>query len=161
MRSVLFKTVMAVVLTATIFGSVTVALAQTDVQPDQVLVDINLKDADMLAATKILTAQTGLQFMFEPGNDPFGRVTLTLHNKTAEEAIGYICKAAGASFRKDENGVYIIGHKKTDGSVDAPSAAPAVPPAPRHLHNFQLMHAEAQHVLARLNDPQLYGLAAF
>src|SRR5437016_3868184 len=161
MRSVLFKTVMAVVLTAAIFGSATIALAQTEAQPDQVLVDINLKDADMLAATKILTAQTGLQFMFEPGNDPFGRVTLTLHNKTAEEAIGYICKAAGASFRKDENGVYIIGHKKTDGSADAPPIAPPVPPVPSHLHKFKLMHADAQHVFARLTGHQVDDFDSF
>jgi general secretion pathway protein D len=120
---------------------------------DELKVDMNLKDADMLMATKALTAQTGLQFVLEPSNDPFPKITLTLKQVTADEAIRYICQAAGAFFKKDENGVYIIGHKKSDGNggtIDPVAAPLPVVPKKLKLHKFKMMHADASQVLAQL-----------
>lgn len=150
MRSGYLRVAMAAVFTAAILGTVGSAYAQNEVQPEQVHVDLNLKDADMIAATKILTAQTGVAFIFEPSSEPYAKVTLSLHGVTADDAIAYICKAAGASFRKDENGVYIIGHKKADVATDA-TTTPAPPPiSPGHIHKFKLMHADASQVFAQI-----------
>ena len=116
---------------------------------DQTRVDVNLKDADMAAATKALTAETGLQFVFEPGDQAFSKVTLHLASVTAEDAIRYICEAAGATFTKDENGVYKIGHKPSSSApVTAANSTPPppAPPAPMHLRKIHLMHADAKEV---------------
>lgn len=88
----------------------------------QLQINIFLKDADLYEATRMLTLKAGMQFVFEPSSDPYGKVTLKLDNASAEEALAYICKSAGAYFRKDENGVYIIS--KSAPKIDAPSVEP-------------------------------------
>lgn len=89
-------------------------------QSADVRVDVTLNDADMMTATKVLFAKTGIQFVVKPSAEPYGRVTLKLQGVTAEEAVRYICESAGAYFKRDETGVFIISH-------DAPIAAPASP----------------------------------
>lgn len=74
----------------------------------QVRINVFLKDADLYDATRVLTMKAGMQFVFEPSSEPFGKVTLKLDDFLAEDALAYICKSAGAHFRRDENGVYII-----------------------------------------------------
>src|SRR5687767_612115 len=93
--------------------------------PNEMRVDINLKDADMVTATRMLTQKTGLQFVVKPTAEPFGKITLKLDSVTAEEAIRYICESAGAYFRRDENGVFVISRNpleepKNDVPVPAP-----------------------------------------
>jgi hypothetical protein len=66
----------------------------------------------MMTATQVLTKQSGLQFVFEPSTEPFSKITLSIERMTIEDAVRYICDAAGAAYRKDENGIFIIGHKK-------------------------------------------------
>ena len=73
-------------------------------------VDLYLKDAELLTATQMLTKQTGLQFVISPTADEFKKINLSLADVTAEQAISYICEAAGAYATKDENGVFIIRH---------------------------------------------------
>lgn len=91
------------------FVASAVASAQA---PEEILVDVELKNADLLAATQMLTQRTGLQFVIEPSSEPFGKISLKLMRRTADEAIKYICTAAGAYFRRDENGVFIISRNK-------------------------------------------------
>ncbi|HEY3780740.1 MAG TPA: hypothetical protein VGL56_06640 [Fimbriimonadaceae bacterium] len=163
MRSVLYKSLLAACVAASLLLIVPSVYAQGPA-PDELRVTLNLKDADMLAATKELTNRTGLQFLLEPSNDPYAKVTLQLSDVTAEEAISYICQAAGAAFRKDDNGVYIIGHKKassTSNSLEpAPTVAPPTPSVPVHVHKFLLQHEDAKVVLDQLegrgpDDPYL------
>ncbi len=91
---------------AMVIAPVSSAYAQ---QASDTKVDVNLKDADMVTATRALTERTGIQFLFEPSVKPFGKITLKVTGVTADQAIDYICKSAGASFRRDDSGVYIIG----------------------------------------------------
>lgn len=74
----------------------------------QVRINVFLKDADLYDATRVLTMKAGMQFVFEPSAEAYGKVTLKLDDFLAEDALSYICKSAGAHFRRDENGVYII-----------------------------------------------------
>jgi general secretion pathway protein D len=106
-------------------STVPVSVPGQTAQSSEVYVDINLKDADMLTATQMLTRRTGIQFVIEPTVDPFSRINLDLTKVTAEDAIRYICQAAGASFKRDENGVFIIGHDKQIAQIAAPPAPPA------------------------------------
>jgi general secretion pathway protein D len=80
--------------------------------PTSNLVDITLKDADLVIATQALTAQTGIQFVIEPSSEEFKPITLSLNGVSAEEAIKYITMAAGAVYRRDESGVFIISMRK-------------------------------------------------
>lgn len=101
----------------------TSAMAQQS--QDQARINIFLKGADLYEATRMLTLKAGMQFVFESTSEGFEKVTLKLDDKTAEEALAYICKAAGAYFRKDENGVYIISK-----SAPVPELRPDVKTAP-------------------------------
>ena len=99
----------------------TSAIAQQS--QSEVRINIFLKDADLFEATRMLTMKAGMQFVFEPSAEPYGRVTLKLDDSPAEDALAYICKSAGAYFRRDENGVYIIS--RSAPKIDKPVEAPA------------------------------------
>lgn len=135
---------------AVLAGSLLVAPIHGFAQSSQdVRVDLTLRDADMMAATRLLTAQTGLQFIVEPSEDPFPKITLSLTAVTAEDAIRYLCQAAGAHFRRDDNGVYIISRTKP---VTTEPTTPAVPPVPAKLKlaKIKLMKADAEDVYMQI-----------
>jgi general secretion pathway protein D len=150
MRSTFARMALAAVVGATMFavGAGPVAAQST---ADQFIVDkLTLKDADLLTATRMLTELTGLQFVFEPTTEPFPRVTLNLINISAEDAIRYVCQAAGAYFRRDENGVYIISQTRP---VERPALTSTGAPPPKpvvRLHKFKLMKADAEAVYFQL-----------
>ncbi len=158
MRCKWVQILLVAAISATSMGSATRAFAQAD----DTRVDVYLKDADMLTATRALTSKTGLQFVFEPSNEPFGKITLKLDQVTADDAIKYICQAAGASFRRDENGVFIIGHTNSMG-VEQPKPQLVQPKAVRSVKRIRLMKSDAQDVLERLSgripDPNRVWLA--
>lgn len=108
MRLRWFRPVLAGWILAIGLGLSSVASAQA--VPDDMLVDVALRDADLSTATRMLTQRTGIQFVFEPSGEPFAKITLQLSRQKASDAISYICKAAGAYFHRDENGVYVISH---------------------------------------------------
>lgn len=92
------------------------AMAQ---DPTGVRLDLDLKDADMLAATRMLFQRTGIQFVIAPSSKQFNRITLRLSDVTADEAIKYVCTAAGAYFTRDELGVYTISLEPPAPKVEA------------------------------------------
>lgn len=110
-------------------------------QPADVRLDVNLKDADMMAATRTIFQRTGIQFLVKPTTKAYSRITLKLNDVTAEDAVKYICDAAGAFFMRDELGVYIISPEP----FKAP-AEPAVAPkkASSVYRAIQIRHASAQ-----------------
>lgn len=148
MRMTLARTALAIVLGATGLLAAPGAFAQN--APEQAVVDLNLKDADMKAAIQVLMKQTGLAIIFEASEDPFPKVTLNLPRVSAEKALEYICQAAGVFYRRDDNGVYIISRKKP-ADPEAP-VAPTIKPAPavKKLYKISLKSADAQAVYAQL-----------
>lgn len=130
----------AVVASAAVASSVAFGQKASDV-----LVDVNLKDADMMTAVRTLTQRTGVQFVVEPSNEPYGRITLKLDGATADDAVHYICEAAGAYFHRDDNGVIIISHSKPVPVVkEAPIAAPT------RLYRIRMMKADPREVYDQL-----------
>jgi general secretion pathway protein D len=91
-------------------GPSAASYAQTSPDPESTLVDVVLKDADLLTATRMLTQRTGMQFVIAPTSQEFGKITLQLSHQKASDVLAYICKAAGAYYQRDENGVYMISH---------------------------------------------------
>jgi len=138
------KMALGAVIATMLIAPVTSAVAQQG-GPDQTRVSINLRDMDMMTATQTLTKMSGLMFVVEPSSDPFPKVTLNLSDVTAEDAVRYICQAAGAYFRRDENGVYIISRTKpnvdsTDGKAEPLKAAPKI------IKRLRLMKADPEAV---------------
>jgi general secretion pathway protein D len=128
---------------------------------EDVRVDINLKDADMVTATRMLTQQTGLQFVVEPSNEPFGRITLKLDNASAEDAIRYICQSAGAFFRRDENGVFVIS--RTPPVVERTSTPQSTRPV-KILKRIRVLKADPRMVYEQIRgtmNPEEYGTRGF
>jgi len=110
-------------------------------QASDVRLSINLKDADMMTATKVLFQKTGVQFLVKPTTKAFSRITLKLDDVTAEQAVRYICTAAGAFFTRDDSGVFIISQ---DAPVEA--VAPLVAPKPKSkvLKKIAVQHADVR-----------------
>lgn len=94
----------AVIAAAVSFASM--GFAQAD--PMQQKVDLMLRDADLHSAIQALSLQTGLQFVIKSSTADFKKIDLKLSQSTAEEAIRYVCEAAGAYVERDPNGVFII-----------------------------------------------------
>jgi general secretion pathway protein D len=88
-------------------------------------VTLYLRDADLLSATRQLTQLTGLNFTFLPSEKPFAKINLSLENVSAEDAIRYICQAAGAHAERDERGIFIIRSGEAREVQSVSSAAPA------------------------------------
>jgi general secretion pathway protein D len=137
------------VLTGAVVAPLSVAKAQ---QASDVRVDLNLKDADMMVATNTLFQRTGIQFVYQPSSEPYQRVTLKLDGVTPEDAVRYICQAAGAYFKRDDNGVYIISHVKPP--VETPVATTPTK-SPKVLRRLKVLKAGAKDVY----DMLLFGLS--
>ena len=139
-------------LAATIAAASALAMAQ---ESGALKVKLKLKDADMMTATRTLTSQTGVQFVVEPSTEPFGKITMEVSDVTPEEAIRYICQAAGAVFRRDEHGVFIIGHRR-------PEAPPAPSPASgggatKVLRKIRVLKADAGDVADMLKYQRVFS----
>jgi len=122
-----------------VVAPLSIAFAQ---QSAEMRVDVNLKDADMLTATRTLTGLTGINFVIMPSTIQYDRITMHVAAVTAEDAIRYICQAAGASFRRDDNGTYIIGHDEQIKDAPAPPPAPEV----HGLHKIKILKTKATDV---------------
>lgn len=143
---------MVVAMLLSVLGPVSIALAQEGAS-EQVRLDLNLKDADMVTATRMLTQRCGLKFIFEPGSESFPKITLSLNGVTAEEALTYICRAAGAFYRRDEAGVYIIGSKPFPKETTTTDLAvrPFLPPV---IKKIKMRKADARDIYERLMNKQ-------
>jgi len=134
-------------LTAVAFGVVVAASFATaqGTTSDVTRLNVNLKDADLVTATKMVTDRTGLQFMFR-STKAFNKITLQLKDMTADDVIRYICDAAGAFVTKDENGVYVISASKPV------IESPVVPnkPAVKFMKKIKLLHAGADDIFAQV-----------
>lgn len=137
---------LAVAMATTLTGVAANANAQI---ADELRVDVSLKDADMITATQMLTKQTGVQFIVETSDEAFPRITLSLTHVSAEEAIRYICQSAGATFRRDENGVYIISNGKKQPDVVRPANTDVVR-LPKKVAKFKMMKADARDVYRQI-----------
>jgi len=135
------KVALATVLAGVITAPVTSAMAQQ--ASNDVRIDLTLREADMMTATNMLFMRAGISFVVEPSNEPYQKITLKLENVTAEEAVAYICKAANAYFRRDDNGVYIISRHAP--AVVPPTTAEPVR-RPRPLKRIKVLRASAEDI---------------
>jgi general secretion pathway protein D len=103
---------------------------------------VDLVDADLQAAVRMLMAQTGVEIVIEASDKPYGRINLMLEKRPLDTVLQMICRAAGASVRT-EGGVYVIGAKDKAPAVETPKSAeqpatPAVPQAPKRYRTERI-----------------------
>jgi general secretion pathway protein D len=95
---------------------------------DDYLVSIHLMDADLITAVKAIAQQVKAEVVFEPTDEPYKRISfIKIDQKPFEQVLGYICQAAGATYRKEASGVYVIGPARPK-TVEALASAPTAPP---------------------------------
>ncbi len=152
------KVALGAVMAAMFIAPISSAVAQQT--SDQVRVSVNLKDVDLLRATQELTRLSGLQFVVMPTTDPFNKVTLQLTDMPAEDVIRYMCQSAGAEFRRDENGVYVIGHVVAKPSEVNNTAAPLVKPK-LIVKKIKIMKADPKTLYYALLGQQVDPLDAY
>lgn len=116
-------------------------------------VDLFLKDADLVAATQMVTAKTGLQFVIKPSAKAFEKITMRLEGADPNDAIRYICQAAGAYFMRDESGVFIISREPFE--TKAVDVADPQAPVKRLVKRIKVQKADVRDVY----DQVLYGAA--
>ena len=91
---------------------------------DDYPVTVHLMDADLITAVKMIAQQVNAEVVFEPSDQPYKRVGFVkVEKRPFEEALGLICQAAGATYRK-EKGVYVIGPQRP---AEAKPASQSVP----------------------------------
>ncbi len=115
----------------------------------QTKVDLYLKDADLLTATRLLSHQTGLQFVLVPGENQFAKINLSLDDVTAEKAIMYLCQAAGGYAERSEDGVYVI---KFGAKRDPQAATAAIEPDKVIFREIKVQQADPRTILELLLD---------
>lgn len=148
MRKTWTRMALAMVIAVAGLAATPVALAQS--APDEVRVDLNLRDADMKAAIQVLMKETGMSIIFEASEEPYPKISLNLPRVTAEDALKYICQAAGVYFRKDDNGVYIISRKRPEVKpADLPPVTAPVKVA-KKVYKITMKHADAQDVYEQM-----------
>lgn len=140
------------------FGSMLIMASAASLAqlPQELRVDLDLKDADVQTAIQVLARETGMMFIFEPTADPIQKVTAHLNRVTVEDAVRYICQSAGLSYRRDENGAYILSKKKVaDAEFTAAQPNTVKAPGPKIVQKFKLRKADPQEVLNQLKggDP--------
>jgi general secretion pathway protein D len=108
-------------------------------------VDLKMKDADLASATSAITLQTGIKFVISSTSKEFRLITLSIADVTAEDAIRYVCEAAGAAWEVDHNGVYKIKH--ADEVAVAPTSIVEAPVRlPLRVQKLKIMRADPYHV---------------
>lgn len=105
-------------------------------------VTMKCEKEDFASVVQSICKKTGALVVVEPSDHPYQQVTLDLRDASATEALGYLCKAAGADIRREENGVFVIRNK---------------PAAVRRIH---LLNADARFFASSFGDfgpPDLSG----
>ncbi len=122
-------------------------------------VDLFLVDGDLDKAVQMLTKQTGIEFFIVPTEEPFGKINLSLKGKTADEAIRYLCEAAGAYAEADESGVFIIrrGSKPATASANNPLVKAT---APKIIKRITVRHGDAAQILQMIKGEYNFDPAA-
>ncbi len=144
--------VFAILAAVAMLGAATSAFAQGGEQEKRF--DLILEGAELQDATKALSLQTGLdlQFVFKPSAQPYNLITLRLTNSTLDEAIRYICESAGAEYRRDAGGIYVIWRKGTETSAPPVNqmTAPQTPPEERIVKKIPVLHGNPRDIFERI-----------
>ena len=116
---------------------------------------LQIKDAPLKEVVMMLTQQSGTNIVIADESKLEKKVTAYLNDLPLEKALDYVVKSAGVSYKKMDDGTYIIGGSVADGAtvVPPPSALPLVEPVetpkatPKVFTTIKLVHSRPSEVL--------------
>lgn len=119
-------------------------------------INVTLEDASLRMATQMLSKQAGLQFVLTPGLDDLPMITLTISNKTPEEAIELICLAAGAYAERLDSGVFVIrkGPKPIEEKV-APVGNKTLAKKEKRIERVKIMRGDPKLIFDLLTKAEI------
>lgn len=120
----------------------------------QARVSLNLQDAELRTALRLLVQQTQADVCYVASDKPYSLISLTLTDQPFETALKYICQSAGAEYERNDDGVYVIMHKG-ERPVVAPIPIveePVAPvPLPKRIEKIQLRNVGPDDIIRWLN----------
>lgn len=114
---------------------------------------LQIKDAPLKEVVMLLTQQSGTNIIIADESKLEKRVTVSLNDVPIEKALDYIVKNAGISYKKMDDGTFIIGGVVEEAQeVSLPNALPPVEPvvAPasaRTWTSIKLIHSKPSELL--------------
>ena len=124
------RKVLAASLAALVAG---LMVAVTPVRADDNLISLDIKDASLSEALKILSKEAGIQFIVSPDVDAEKKVTISVDNKPPQKILEIMLSSIGGLQYEVVEGVYVIKPKAgaaMQPAAGAPAAGPAAPPRP-------------------------------
>lgn len=120
---------------------------------------LQVKDAPLREVVMLLTQQSGTNIVIADESKLEKKVTAYLNDVPLEKALDYIVKGAGISYRKMDDGTYIIGGAITEDTpvlspkelaTVLPPVEPVAPPAPKEkiVTSIRLIHSKPSELLA-------------
>ncbi|MCL5103385.1 MAG: hypothetical protein M1133_04640 [Armatimonadetes bacterium] len=126
---------------------------------------LEAKDLPLKQAIEVLTAQSGINIVIADDSKLEKRITASLKDVSIEKALDYIMKSAGISYKKTDDGTYVIGGVFSSEPVvplnDIQAALPPVEPlmiapAPEVQESrtvvLKLVHSNARDLLRLLSS---------
>lgn len=121
---------------------------------------LQIKDVPLKEVVSLLMQQSGANVVIADTSALDRKVSASLNDVPLEKALNYIVKMSGVSYRKMEDGTYIIGGSDIEEPVVPKEALVAAlppvvePPAPvvaeRHILPIKLMHSKPSELLRLL-----------
>jgi len=110
--------------TLTIMGSLATAHAQIGgPQPSPGLISLDVVDADLSQVVRILMSESRQSIVIGDPDAKQKKVTAMLNNVPLESALRYVVESVGCSYRREADGVFVIGPKS---QMQAASGAPTL-----------------------------------
>ena len=151
-----FGTALYVAKTALMTVTVALAISCSALAANGIMLQI--KDAPLKEVVMLLTQQSGANIVIADDSKLEKKVTASLNDIPLESALNHIVKSAGVSYRKMEDGTYIIGGTDVEtpstlSSIDLAKSLPSVEPvevtAPKEkiITSIKLIHSRPSELL--------------
>jgi type II secretory pathway component GspD/PulD (secretin) len=89
---------------------------------------LQIKDVPLKEVVNLLMQQSGANVVIQDAAALDRKISASLNDVPLEKALTYIVRGAGVSYRKTEDGTYIIGGSDIDEPELSKAVAPALPP---------------------------------
>lgn len=150
-------TALSIALIAVLVASVVLGAASGALAGSGIMLQVN--DAPLKDVVNLLMQQSGANVVIADSAMLEKKITASLNDMPLEKVLDYIVKSAGVSFRKMEDGTYIIGGNFAEEPVvsksNPPDALPPVaveaiaspPPKEKKIVSIKLVHSKPSELL--------------
>jgi general secretion pathway protein D len=150
-------TALSIALIAVLIASVALGAASGALAGSGIMLQVN--DAPLKDVVNLLMQQSGANVVIADSAMLEKKITASLNDMPLEKVLDYIVKSAGVSFRKMEDGTYIIGGNFAEEPVvsksNPPDALPPVaveaiappPPKEKKIVSIKLVHSKPSELL--------------